>query len=135
LQGDFSGKQQMRGSHLGDRYVRVVRQKTEDFERAGPGHLVATEEASEGRGPVGRSWKRVKRRLIGAPMTTAAAEHQRLSNPKALAVLSSDALSSVAYATEEIMRVLFIAGGLAALSHSLPIGAAIVALLIIVGMS
>jgi amino acid transporter len=135
LQGDFSGKQQMRGSHLGDRYVRVVRQKTEDFERAGPGHLVATEEASEGRGPVGRSWKRVKRRLIGAPMTTAAAEHQRLSNPKALAVLSSDALSSVAYATEEIMRVLFIAGGLAALSHSLPIGAAIVALLIIVGIS
>ncbi|HET9659123.1 MAG TPA: APC family permease [Thermomicrobiales bacterium] len=135
LQGDFSGKQQMRGSHLGDRYVRVIRQKTEDFERAGPGHLVATEEASEGRGPVGRGWKRVKRRLIGAPMTTAAAEHQRLSNPKALAVLSSDALSSVAYATEEIMRVLFIAGGLAALSRSLPIGAAIVALLIIVGIS
>jgi amino acid transporter len=135
LQGDFSGKQQVRGSHIGDRYVRVIRQKTEDFERAGPGHLVATEDASEGRGPVGRGWRRVKRVLIGAPMTTAAAEHQRLSNPKALAVLSSDALSSVAYATEEIMRVLFIAGGLAALSHSLPIGAAIVALLIIVGIS
>lgn len=135
LQGDFSGKQQVRGSHIGDRYVRVIRQKTEDFERAGPGHLVATEDASEGRGPVGRGWRRVKRVLIGAPMTTAAAEHQRLSNPKALAVLSSDALSSVAYATEEIMRVLFIAGGLAALSRSLPIGAAIVALLIIVGIS
>ena len=45
---------------------------------------------------------------------------------KALAVLSSDALSSVAYATEEILHVLLLAG-LAALSLSLPIGAAIVA--------
>jgi amino acid transporter len=135
LQGDFSGKQEVLGSHIGDRYVRVVRQKSEDFARAGPGHLVATEDASEARGPVGRGWQKVKRVLIGAPMTSAAAEHQRLSNPKALAVLSSDALSSVAYATEEILRVLFVAGGLAALSKSLPIGAAIVALLIIVGIS
>ncbi len=135
LQGDFAGKQQVRGSHLGDRYVRVIRQKTEDFERTGPGHLVATEDASDGRGPVGRNWKRVKRVLIGAPMTSASAEHQRLSNPKALAVLSSDALSSVAYATEEILRVLLLAGGVLALSKSLPIGAAIVALLIIVGIS
>jgi amino acid transporter len=135
LQGDFSGKQQVRGSHIGDRYVRVIRQKTEDFERAGPGHLVATEEALDARGPLGRGWRRIKRVLIGAPMTTASAEHQRLSNAKALAVLSSDALSSVAYATEEILRVLFLAGGVLALSKSLPIGAAIVALLIIVGIS
>ncbi len=135
LQGDFSGKQQVLGSHIGDRYVRVIRQKTDDFERTGPGHLVATEDASEARGPVGRGFQRVKRVLIGAPMTTAAAEHQRLSNAKALAVLSSDALSSVAYATEEILRVLFVAGGLLALSTSLPIGVAIVALLIIVGIS
>lgn len=135
LKGDFTGKQQVLGSHIGDRYVRVIRQKTEDFERAGPGHLVATEDASEARGPVGRGWKRIKRVLIGAPMTTASAEHERLSNGKALAVLSSDALSSVAYATEEILRVLFVAGGLLALSKSLPIGAAIVALLIIVGIS
>lgn len=135
LQGDFSGKQQVLGSHLGDRYVRVVRQKTEDFARAGPGHLVATEDASEARGAIGRGWQRTKRVLIGAPMTSAAAEHQRLSNKKALAVLSSDALSSVAYATEEILRVLFVAGGLAFLSYSLPIGAAIVMLLIIVGIS
>ncbi|MCC6674658.1 MAG: APC family permease, partial [Thermomicrobiales bacterium] len=135
LQGDFSGKQQVRGTHLGDRYVRVIRQKTEDFERTGPGHLVATEDASEARGRFGRGWKRGKRILIGAPMTTAAAEHERLSNPKALAVLSSDALSSVAYATEEVLRILFVAGGLAALSYGLPIGAAIAALMVIVGIS
>ncbi len=135
MQGDFAGKQQVRGTHLGDRYVRVIRQKTEDFERTGPGHLVATQDASEARGSFGRGWKRAKRLLIGAPMTTAAAEHERLSNPKALAVLSSDALSSVAYATEEVLRILFVAGGLAALSYGLPIGAAIAALMVIVGIS
>ncbi len=135
LQGDFSGKQQVRGTHLGDRYVRVIRQKTEDFERTGPGHLIATEDASEARGSFGRRLQRVKRVLIGAPMTTAAAEHERLSNPKALAVLSSDALSSVAYATEEVLRILFMAGGILALSRGLPVGAAIAALMVIVGIS
>ena len=49
--------------------------------------------------------------LIGAPISTAAAAHERLTKVKALAVLSSDALSSVAYATEEILRVLLVAGG------------------------
>jgi amino acid transporter len=135
LQGDFSGKQQVLGSHIGDRYVRVIRQKTEDFERAGPGHLVATEEALEARGTFGRGYQRLKRTLIGAPLTTASAAHERLTNSKALAVLSSDALSSVAYATEEMMRVLLIAAGVAAMSKVLPLGAAIVALLIVIGIS
>ena len=49
---------------------------------------------------------KVKRLLIGHPLTTASAAHERLTKVKALAVLSSDALSSVAYATEEILRVL-----------------------------
>lgn len=135
LQGDFSGKQQVRGSHIGDRYVRVIRQKTEDFERAGPGHLVATEDALEARGSFGRGYRRLKRTLIGAPLTTASAAHERLTNSKALAVLSSDALSSVAYATEEMMRVLLISAGVAAMSKVLPLGAAIVALLIVIGIS
>ena len=69
---------------------------------------------------------KVKRLLIGAPLTTASAAHERLTKVKALAVLSSDALSSVAYATEEILRVLLVAGGLAVLDVSLPIGAAII---------
>src|SRR5690606_25890558 len=60
--------------------------------------------------------------------------HERLTKTKALAVLSSDALSSVAYASEEILRVLLIAG-LGALSLSMPIGGAIVLLLLIVGAS
>ena len=133
-QGDLVGKQGMQGHLLGDRYVRVCRVQTDDFERAAPGHLIATEEALEARGSAGRAFGKLKRALIGAPISTAQAAHERLTNVKALAVLSSDALSSVAYATEEILHVLLLAG-LAALSLSLPIGAAIVALLLIVGIS
>ena len=135
IQADLSGKLQIQGQHPGDRYVRVVRQHGEDFELAGPGHLVATEEAMESSGGFTRGVTKVKRALIGAPLTTAAAAHERLTKVKALAVLSSDALSSVAYATEEILRVLLVAGGLGALGVSLPVGAAIVALLLIVGVS
>ena len=114
--------------------MRVCRVQTGDFERAAPGHLIATEEALEARGTAGRAFGKVKRAVIGAPLSTAQAAHERLTKTKALAVLSSDALSSVAYATEEILHVLLLAG-LAALSLSLPIGAGIVALLLIVGIS
>lgn len=131
----LEGKTSIRGSHVGDRYVKVIRApRAAEFQRRAPGYLVAGEEASSGRGPVQQSFNRLKRFLIGQPLTTAASAHERLSNKKALAVLSSDALSSVAYATEEILRILLIAG-LGALSLSLPIGAAIVLLLLIVGFS
>jgi amino acid transporter len=131
---DLSGKQQFQGSHVGDRYVRVVRQSRDEFHRLRPGYLVASEEANSSRGPVGRAWQRVKRVLIGAPLTTAAAAHERLTKLKALAVLSSDALSSVAYAGEEILRILILAG-IGAMSLSLPIGGAIIVLIFIVGFS
>jgi amino acid transporter len=72
--------------------------------------------------------------LLGAPLPTSAEAHQRLTKVKALAVFSSDALSSVAYATEEILLVLVIAGS-AALGLSLPLAAVIVVLLIIVATS
>ena len=134
IQQDLTGYQHIQGHHPGDRYVRVVRQHGEGFERAGPGHLVATPDAMEARGAFGKVFGRAKRTMIGAPLSTAAAAHERLTKVKALAVLSSDALSSVAYATEEILRVLLLAG-LAALSLSLPIGAAIVVLLVVVGVS
>ena len=48
--------------------------------------------------------------LIGTPLPTVRIIHERLSKFQALAVLSSDALSSVAYATEEILLVLVLAG-------------------------
>jgi amino acid transporter len=70
----------------------------------------------------------LKRLLLGRPIPTHLAHHERLSRVTGLAVLSSDALSSVAYATEEILRVLVI-GGIAALSFSIPIGLLIALLL------
>jgi amino acid transporter len=133
-QGDLVGKQGLQGRLPGDRYVRVCRVQSGDFQRTAPGHLVATEEALAARGSVGRAFGRLKRTVIGAPLSTAQAAHERLTKVKALAVLSSDALSSVAYATEEILHVLLLAG-LGALALSLPIGAAIVVLLLIVGIS
>src|SRR3989449_479733 len=61
-------------------------------------------------------------------------EQERLSKTTALAVLSSDAISSVAYATEQILVVLAVLGT-AALSYVVPLSAAIVALLVLVGLS
>ncbi|MDQ2682551.1 MAG: APC family permease [Chloroflexota bacterium] len=132
---DLSGQQPVQGVRTGDRYIRIVRQQSDDFERAGPGHLVATEESMEPEGTIARGYQKIKRVLIGRPLTSASGAHERLTKVKALAVLSSDALSSVAYATEEILRVLLVAGGLAVLDVSLPIAGAIVLLLIIVGTS
>lgn len=77
---------------------------------------------------------RLKRLLLGTPLPTERARHERLSKVLGLAVFSSDALSSVAYATEEILLILVIAGSLA-LAISWPIALAIVALLVIVATS
>ena len=52
----------------------------------------------------------IKRFVVGKPIPSHLAHHERLSRVTGLAVLSSDALSSVAYATEEILRVLILAG-------------------------
>src|SRR5882672_6376562 len=76
----------------------------------------------------------VKRLLVGVPMPLAQARHERLSNTVALAVFASDPLSSVAYATEEILLVLVLAGS-AALSYSLPIALGIATLLAVVVVS
>src|SRR5437870_3597408 len=68
----------------------------------------------------------LKRLLLGKPLATARLAHERLGKPTAMAVFSSDNMSSVAYATEEILRVLIPAVGLAAFSLVLPISAAVV---------
>ena len=76
----------------------------------------------------------IKRLLVGAPMPLAQARHERLGKAVALAVFASDPLSSVAYATEEILLVLILAGTVA-LSYSLPIALGIAALLAVVVIS
>ena len=79
-------------------------------------------------------YPQIKQLLIGKSLPTSAHSEERLSNAAALAVLSSDALSSVAYATEEILVVL-VGAGSGALGMSLPIAIAIIALLGIVVLS
>jgi amino acid transporter len=77
------------------------------------------------------SVQRLKRVLVGRPIPTSLDQHERLSRVTGLAVFASDALSSVAYATEAILLVL-VAAGTAALGASLPIALAIAILVGIV---
>ena len=73
-------------------------------------------------------------RLLGRPLPHSSARDERLPNLQALPILSSDALSSVAYATEAALGILIL-GGSAALSLSLPITLAIIGLIAIVVLS
>src|SRR5262245_30573088 len=73
----------------------------------------------------------LKKLFVGRPLASAQARHERLSKRSALAVFASDALSSVAYATEEIQLVLILAG-VGALVYSIPIGLCIAILIAIV---
>src|SRR3954467_11289747 len=77
---------------------------------------------------------RIKRLVLGEPLSNQMAHEERISKKKALAVLSSDALSSVAYATEEILIPLALVG-IGALTWSIPIALAIVALMAIIMLS
>ena len=76
----------------------------------------------------------LKRWLVGYPIKTAQAEHERLSKRLALAIFSSNSISSVAYATEEILLVLILAGT-AALAWSIPVSLAISFLVIVLTIS
>ncbi len=75
---------------------------------------------------------RIKRVLLGPPLVSDQLDGQRLGKPTALAVLSSDVMSSSAYASEQMIRVLIPIGGLAAFSLVTPLTAAILAVLAVV---
>src|SRR5258706_3629095 len=80
----------------------------------------------------------LKRLLVGSPIRTARLAHERLTKKTALAIFASDALSSTAYATEQILLVLaaaYVAGQTDAFSRVIPISIAIALLLVIVAIS
>ena len=80
----------------------------------------------------------LKRLLVGTPIRTARLAHERLTKKTALAIFASDALSSTAYATEQILLVLaaaYLAGQTDAFSRVVPISIAIAVLLVIVAIS
>jgi len=76
----------------------------------------------------------LKRWLVGDPLKSTQAAHERLSKTIALAIFSSNAISSVAYATEEILLVLILAGT-AAVAWSIPISLAILFLVVVLTIS
>ena len=77
----------------------------------------------------------LKRLLVGRPLQSAEEEHRRLLKIVGLAVFSSDAISSTAYATEEILHVLVPRAGMEALEYLIPISLVVIVLLTIVGLS
>lgn len=81
------------------------------------------------------AYRRLKHAVFGRPLPSERLEHERLNKKTALAVLSSDAISSVAYATDQILFVLGGAIGLAAVRYVVPISTVIVGLLVLVGLS
>ncbi|WP_082983364.1 APC family permease [Mycobacterium scrofulaceum] len=76
-----------------------------------------------------------KRGLLGKPLITSQLEHEKLSNPVALGVLSPDAISSTAYGSEQIMIELLPAAGMAAFALLLPITGVILLILVLVAAS
>jgi len=122
------------GRKPGDRRVRVDRPRAAYFRYEGPGVLVARAKASEPTTPLGKTLARIRRGLLGRPLASEEEIGERLSKRKALAIFSSDAISSSAYATEEILRVLVLAGA-AALTFSLGIAIAIAIMLAVVSTS
>ena len=130
----IGGRRPLQGRKLGDRRVRVARPHSAYFRWTGPGSLVARPQASAPRSTAGRAWARIKALAIGRPLASDEEIGERLSKTKALAVFSSDAISSSTYASEEILRILVLAGG-AALVWGPPLALAIALLLLIVATS
>ena len=121
------------GSKIGDRRVRIVRPAAAEFRRRG-GHYVATQRVDAPQSGLGRLYEGVRRVLFGSRLTSEEEEGERLSKKTGLAILASDNISSSAYATEEAMRVLAIAGA-AALALTMPIAIAVCVVLAVVILS
>jgi amino acid transporter len=134
LRPDLQLYEVRQGVKPGSRYVRITPSTQQPLRKMAPAYLQATAVLLRPRTLPGQIWIGLKRVLVGSPLTSSQAIHERLDKVKALAIFSSDALSSSAYATEEILLVLVLAGT-GALTASLPIAAVITALLVTVAFS
>ena len=136
--------EERQGKHPGDRYIKFAPPTERQFRALADN----TYEAQFARDTPITGWAKFYRRLklvlVGTPLSTAQSAHERLTKIKALAVLSSDALSSVAYATQEIVKVLVVVGAVGATAATakdtatgaaIPIAIAIVVLLALVALS
>ncbi|HEY1351804.1 MAG TPA: APC family permease [Ktedonobacteraceae bacterium] len=125
---------QQSGRLPGNVQMRITHPQEQPFHRIKQGVLEATEAVEIPESTPARLLYWGKRALIGVPLASAHAESERLSKFKALAILSSDAISSVAFATEAIL-INLAAGGSAHLGLVLPISLTIIGLLAIVALS
>jgi len=130
----IGGRRPLHGRKPGDRRVRVERPHSPYFRYTGPNQLVAKRAANVELTPTRRALARVRAVVFGRPLSTEEEIGERLSKKKALAIFSSDAISSSAYATEEILRVLVL-GGAAAVLLSVEVALAISLLLAVVSIS
>jgi amino acid transporter len=121
------------GARPGDRVVRIVRPSGGEFRRRG-GHYIATKDALVARGRFARWYQTGRRVLLGARISSEEEATERLSKKTGLAIMASDNISSSAYATEEAMRVLALAGT-AALALTMPIALAVCVVLAVVILS
>jgi amino acid transporter len=116
------------GRRLGDAHVRIVRRR--GFRRA-RGVIVATEESLEPTSLAGWGVSKAREILFGKRIATEHEDEQRVGKITGLAIFASDNISSSAYATEETMRALALAGA-AGLALTMPITIAIIVILAIV---
>ncbi|HUG06778.1 MAG TPA: APC family permease [Candidatus Limnocylindria bacterium] len=117
----------------GNRYVRIIRPAAGDFRRS-RGHYVATERSLVPESRFGRTYQRLRRFFLGKRLGMEEEAERRVSKLTGLAVLAPSNVSSSAYATEEMLRVVALAG-VAALTLAMPIAFAIVAVLAIIVVS
>ena len=120
----------LRGVKPGDRRVRVDRPHARYFRYTAPGVISAKLAANEPTTASGRAAARARRTVFGRPLSTDEEPGERLPKWKALAVFSSDVMSSVAYATEASMFTL-LAVGTVAFGYLMPISFLIVGLVLV----
>ena len=124
----------LRGRRPGDRRVRVESSASPYFRMAGPGTLTARPAATAPISTADQVLTRARHALSGRPLASSEERGERLGRAQALAVFSSDNLSSVAYATEAILFTL-LAAGAGTFWIALPISALIAAVLGIIVIS
>ena len=117
-----------KGRLPGDARVRIVRPS--EFRRR-KGYVLATEDVFEPKGPLGEVLDKAREMLFGSRIASDKEGEERVSKVTGLAIFASDNISSSAYATEETMRALALAGA-AGLALTMPITIAIVIILAIV---
>jgi amino acid transporter len=134
LRPDLQLHEVRRGLKPGSRYLRITPSSQQTLRRMAPAHLQATAVLLRPQNVADALWTGIRRILVGSPLASSQAIHERLDKMRALAIFSADVISSTAYATEEILLVLILAGT-GAVNASLPIAAVIAALLIVVAFS